>query len=258
VTGEERRWTVGELAKATGLTVRTLHHYDAIGLVAASERTSAGHRRYTEQDLRRLYRVRALSRLGLSLAEIATVLADSADDLSTMRTVLAAQLAQLTAHATTVARLREQIGGLLARLDSDEMPDPDQFMTTLEMTTMVDSYFTQEQRDKLTQRSQELGTGAVEAMKVEWMGLARELMGLQQANTPVDDPRVQALTKRWDEIGTAFHDNDRAILAASDTAWEHTKADVSSKLGWPAPGQGPDLVDYVKRAREERTGHVRS
>jgi hypothetical protein len=161
-------------------------------------------------------------------------------------------LAQLTAHATTVARLREQIGDLLARLDSDEMPDPDQFMTTLEMTTMVDDYFTQEQRDRLTRRSQELGTAAVEAMKVEWMGLARELMRLQQANTPVDDPRVQTLTKRWDEIGTAFHDNDQAILRASGDVWEQTKADVSSTLGWPAPGEGPDLVGYVRQAREAR------
>ncbi|GII88878.1 hypothetical protein Ssi03_68680 [Sphaerisporangium siamense] len=49
-----RRWSIGELARATGVTVRTLHHYDEIGLVPASERTASGHRRYTEGDLRRL------------------------------------------------------------------------------------------------------------------------------------------------------------------------------------------------------------
>jgi DNA-binding transcriptional MerR regulator len=49
-------WTVGELAVQTGLTVRTLHHYDDIGLARSSRRSSAGHRRYTAGDVRRLHR----------------------------------------------------------------------------------------------------------------------------------------------------------------------------------------------------------
>ena len=57
------RWTIGDLAKASGVTVRTLYYYDEIGLVSASERTASGHRRYTDGDVRRLYRVRALTQL---------------------------------------------------------------------------------------------------------------------------------------------------------------------------------------------------
>ncbi|MEU4151636.1 MerR family transcriptional regulator [Streptomyces sp. NPDC026659] len=53
----ERRWSIGELAQASGVSVRALRHYDGIGLLRASGRTASGHRRYTEQDLRRLYRV---------------------------------------------------------------------------------------------------------------------------------------------------------------------------------------------------------
>ena len=68
---DERRWRIGELAAATGLTVRTLHHYDAVGLLAPAERSAAGHRRYTSADVHRLYRVVALRQLGLSLEEIA-------------------------------------------------------------------------------------------------------------------------------------------------------------------------------------------
>jgi DNA-binding transcriptional MerR regulator len=66
---EERRWKVGELARATGLTVRALHHYDELGLLVPSERTQAGHRLYGEDDVRRLYRVVALRHLGLPLSE---------------------------------------------------------------------------------------------------------------------------------------------------------------------------------------------
>lgn len=70
----ERRWRVGELASATGVTVRALHHYDALRLVAPAERTAAGHRLYAEADVRRLYKVVALRQVGLRLGEIAAVL----------------------------------------------------------------------------------------------------------------------------------------------------------------------------------------
>ena len=50
----DRGWKVGELAKATGLTVRALHHYDDFGLLVPTERTDAGHRVYAEKDVRRL------------------------------------------------------------------------------------------------------------------------------------------------------------------------------------------------------------
>ncbi len=69
-----RTWKVGELAKQTGLTVRTLHHYDEIGLLKPSRRTRSGHRLYGEADVQRLYRILALRRLGFALSEIETVL----------------------------------------------------------------------------------------------------------------------------------------------------------------------------------------
>lgn len=70
----ERTWKVGELARSTGLTVRTLHHYDAVGLVRPSARTASGHRLYTGADVRLLYRALALRALGLPLDEVRSVL----------------------------------------------------------------------------------------------------------------------------------------------------------------------------------------
>ena len=61
---------VGELTKRTGLTVRTLHHYDEIGLLAPAERTSSGHRLYGETELRRLQEIISLKSVGLPLREI--------------------------------------------------------------------------------------------------------------------------------------------------------------------------------------------
>lgn len=66
---------VGEVAEATGLTVRTLHYYDEIDLVQPSHRTSLGHRGYTPDDLRRLDRVVALRRFGIGRPHRARVAA---------------------------------------------------------------------------------------------------------------------------------------------------------------------------------------
>src|SRR5271170_3568902 len=62
---------VGELAKRTGLTVRTLHHYDEIGLLRPSLHTESGHRLYTASDVARLQQVLSLRQIGFSLEEIA-------------------------------------------------------------------------------------------------------------------------------------------------------------------------------------------
>ncbi|MFF2886006.1 MerR family transcriptional regulator [Paenibacillus sp. NPDC057967] len=70
----KRHWKVGDLAKLTGLTVRTLRFYDQIGLFAPSGQTESGHRQYNELDLSRLHQILALKELGLSLEEIKSVL----------------------------------------------------------------------------------------------------------------------------------------------------------------------------------------
>ena len=62
--------TVGQVAQAFGVTRRTLHHYDEIGLVVPSERTHAGYRLYTELDLTRLQHVVVYRRLGFALEAV--------------------------------------------------------------------------------------------------------------------------------------------------------------------------------------------
>ena len=67
-------WKIGELAKRTGLTVRTLHHYDEIGLLSPAERSDGGHRVYDEAAVQRLYRIVSLRSLGFPLDAIADAL----------------------------------------------------------------------------------------------------------------------------------------------------------------------------------------
>lgn len=68
------RYTVGQVAETFGLTVRTLHHYDEVGLLVPSERSAAGYRLYTDADLERLQQIVVYRRLELPLEEIAELL----------------------------------------------------------------------------------------------------------------------------------------------------------------------------------------
>ena len=72
--------SVGELARLTGVTVRTLHHYDEIGLLRPSGRSAAGYRLYSEADVDRLQRVLGYRELGLGLEQVAALLDDPAVD----------------------------------------------------------------------------------------------------------------------------------------------------------------------------------
>src|SRR5258707_15009383 len=87
---------VGELAKRTGLTIRTLHHYDEIGLLQPSLHTESGHRLYTADDVARLQQVLSLRQLGFSLEEVRACLDRS--DFSPLEVI-----------RLHVARLRAQI-----------------------------------------------------------------------------------------------------------------------------------------------------
>ena len=71
---------VGEVAALAGVTVRTLHHYDRIGLLSPSGRTAAGYRQYSPADLDRLHQVLLYRELGFPLEEVATLLDDPAAD----------------------------------------------------------------------------------------------------------------------------------------------------------------------------------
>jgi MerR family transcriptional regulator, thiopeptide resistance regulator len=78
----EAGMTVGQVAERFAVTVRTLHHYDEIGLLRPSRRSAAGYRLYSDADITRLRRVVVYRRLGFALEEIAVVLDDPDADVS--------------------------------------------------------------------------------------------------------------------------------------------------------------------------------
>jgi MerR family transcriptional regulator, thiopeptide resistance regulator len=101
---------VGEVAALAGVTVRTLHHYDRIGLLSPSERTAAGYRRYTPSDLDRLHQVLVYRELGFPLEEIATLLDDpDADPVVHLRRQLALLRDRLERTQAMVAAVEKEM-----------------------------------------------------------------------------------------------------------------------------------------------------
>ncbi len=113
VTGEhtETTFTVGQVADLLGVTVRTLHHYDGIGLVVPSERSRAGYRLYTTADLTRLQHVVVYRRLEFPLEQIATLLEEGATDPRASAEHLRRQ------RAAVLTRL-DELRGLVTAIDT--------------------------------------------------------------------------------------------------------------------------------------------
>jgi DNA-binding transcriptional MerR regulator/uncharacterized glyoxalase superfamily protein PhnB len=127
---------VGELAAASGLTVRTLHYYEEIGLLVASDRSEAGHRLYSDVDVERLYRICLLRRLGLPLGEIGRALDDPAWNL---RAAMARQVSDLERRLEATGRLRARLGQLLASMGPTDRAPTEDLMEVLEEMTMLDA-----------------------------------------------------------------------------------------------------------------------
>jgi DNA-binding transcriptional MerR regulator len=181
--GPAATWSVGELAVATGLTVRTLHHYDEIGLATPSLRNHAGHRRYTPADVRRLHRVAALRGFGFSLTEIARLLDDPALDA---RELVRRQLDQVEDRLSHAERLRTRLAALVALLDGADLPSAPTLVRLMEEMTAVEHSYTPEELDRLAERRRQATAQLTEAQLQE-MAEHRQAMRAQMPPEEVEE-----------------------------------------------------------------------
>ncbi|MEU8460573.1 MerR family transcriptional regulator [Streptomyces sp. NPDC029003] len=104
-------YSVGQVAGFAAVTVRTLHHYDEIGLLSPSGRSGAGHRRYDDADLDRLQRILFYRELGFPLDEVAALLddpdADPREHLRRQHALLSGRIARLQQMAAAVEHAME-------------------------------------------------------------------------------------------------------------------------------------------------------
>jgi DNA-binding transcriptional MerR regulator len=204
-------WKIGELARRTGLTVRTLHHYDQIGLLSPAERSGGGHRVYGEADVQRLYRIVSLRSLGFPLESIAAAL--DAEDFDA-RAAVEDHLARLEDQIEQQRRLRISLRQLLERLGSED------FLTTIEEMTMYERYYTPEQLEQLRQRRKAIGEEAIRDVEREWAEIFATLRTELDAGTDPTDPRLRPLAERGQELVAMFTGGDPGVTEALKQMWE--------------------------------------
>ncbi|MFV0434479.1 MAG: MerR family transcriptional regulator [Leucobacter sp.] len=110
---------IGEVAQHSGISARMLRHYDRIGLVSPSERTSGGYREYSESDMRRLFHVEGLRSLGLSLAQIADVIDEQGFDPADMVDSVIERTQEQIAQAQELVQRLEEVRATTPKTWSD-------------------------------------------------------------------------------------------------------------------------------------------
>lgn len=228
-------WKIGELARRTGLTVRTLHHYDEIGLLSPAERSDGGHRVYDEAGVQRLYRIVSLRSLGFPLDAIAQALDserfDPAQAVEDHLRRLEAQIAQEQQLVHKLRTLRDRLGA-------------DDFLTTIEELTMRERYYTPEQLDQLEQRRQALGEDAIKDVEREWAEIFATLREEMDKGTDPADPRLKPVGERSAELIQMFTGGDPGIQASLKRMYE-TEGPEKASRGMADPA----VFEYLAKVR---------
>lgn len=203
-----------ELADLAGISVRALHHYDALGLLVPQKRSAKGYRLYGEGDVERLQQILIGRALGLSLESIRRSLDDPRFD---RRAALTAQRAELERSATRTAAMIRAIDVALAALTEGKA-------TTMDDRAMFEG-FEDPHHDEAKERWGETSEYAEAARRTrsytesDWAAHRAEQKALYEAladgmraQRPVDHPDVQELVARHREsIDRWFYPCDRAM-----------------------------------------------
>ncbi|AUY52248.1 MerR family transcriptional regulator [Streptomyces sp. CB01881] len=248
----DRTWKVGALAEASGLTVRTLHHWDQIGLLGPSRRTAAGHREYTEPDVVRLYQILALRRLGLGLETIATCLDVGVDPVR----LVGEHLAGVEAAIASLEALRSRLAHVHDELATERAPETATLIGVLQAMggagpeggQALRRHLDEDQLRALQDRAAALGPAVHYLVEVEWPELYRRAEALRVAGVEPTAPEVRRLAARMDELGRLFNGGDSGLSGAVRAAWHHEPAAMSGDPTAPADAWH-DLTAYLDRAR---------
>lgn len=203
--------TVGEVAQQAGISVRTLHHYDEIGLLNPSARSEAGYRLYDGSDVARLQQILLYRELGLPLEEISRVMSDPGFDRVA---ALREQRARLEARAEHVMKMIDAVD------DAIEAHEKGRTMSTDEMLGVFGDFdpkeYEQEARERWGQTDayKESARRTAQYTRADWQRLADEaheiyqaFMELKETGIAPDSEEAMAVAERHrSHIGDWFYD----------------------------------------------------
>jgi DNA-binding transcriptional MerR regulator len=240
---------VGELANRTGLTVRTLHHYDAIGLLKPSLHTEVGHRLYTAGDVARLQQALSLRQLGFSLDEVRACL--DRPDFSPLD-VIRLHIARLREQIELQRRLCEGLEALAASFNGAEEVSAEVFLQAIEVMTMIANYYTPEQLESFRKRHEAAAAAGIDDVQqgtAAWQDLFAQLKVEMERGTDPADPRAQALEKRRQALVDAVTGGDKGIEQNLKRLWTEQGDKLCAQYGIE-----PKVYAYLGKVIEAAKG----
>ncbi len=238
-------YKVGEISERTGLTVRTLHHYDEIGLLKPSSHSPAGYRLYTAADLGRLQQILSLRQIGLSLEEIRGWLDGRA---SSPLEVIRLHVSRLRERIDEQRKLCDRLEALADRFRTAEEVSAEELLQTIEVTTMIEKYYTPDQLDYLAKRREEGGAAMQERIEKGpqlWADLFADVRKEMEGGTEPSDPKARALAKRWMDLITEFTGGDPGVFKSLRAMY----ASERNVGGVDAEAMRP-LNEYIQKAAD--------
>ncbi len=241
-----------EFAELSGVTVRTLHHYDRLGLLKP-RRNGSGYRLYATRDLERLEHIVALKFLGVPLKQIKTLLAREQLELPEalrMQGRVLEEKRRLLDKAISAIRAAE------AALRAGEQPDAAVLKKLLEVihmesnTDWAKKYYSEAAQAKVEERKELWSPELQERVSKEWSELFRDVEAALDQDP--GSPKAQALVDRWTKLVEGFTGGDPEIASGLN----HLYKDGAS---WPAhvqqqmePYSNKKVWDYISRAMAAR------
>lgn len=222
----KRRWRIGELAAATGVTVRTLHHYEQLGLLPSVGRTEGGHRLYGSEGIAKIYQIRALKGLGLSLAETALVLSGRASLVEVLR----AHTAQVDAQIERLQLLHDRLSSLLSHAGCALAEDD--LLTALEAMSRIEHH---------SQTHTSVLEETAEQRRLRWQEIRDALRICASAGFEASDPRTLEVARRAHRLIEEFSSGDPAVRTALSYIRSHCPP--RELHGWD-----PQLMRYLQSA----------
>lgn len=233
-------WRVGELAKRVGLTIRTLHHYDQIGLFSPSQTTESGHRLYSEADVRTLQQIMSLKQLGFALEEIRAMISNPAYDPVA---VLNLHLSRLDEQIDTLVTLRDRVHSIRAELQVGRPVSSELFLTVMQMMSITQSpHFKPEQMQGLKQRYYSLEADVRDQLAAKGQQYLAEFRRYLELGRVPSDPDVVTLARRWKAEMAAYLPADEQWTESAERYYRE-----NPQAGLPV-GMDGELYRYIKQA----------
>jgi DNA-binding transcriptional MerR regulator len=199
---KQRTYRVSQVARIAGISVRALHHYDALGLLVPSDRTDAGYRLYTDDDLLRLQQILIQRELGFTLEEIRRWLDDPAFD---RREALRRQRQEMESRAERARGLLKAIDRALSILEG-----PEKGMTmTVDMSSLFEGFDPSKYEKEVEERwgeteayriskerARRYSEGDWRALKAEQASLYADLARAQKAGAAPDGAEAMDIAER--------------------------------------------------------------